>query len=167
MKVKEMTRIALLAALLFIIYSSGSVMLYVELFNFTVLLYGVTLPRRQAVLAVLLVCLLIVFIYGVQLWTMMYVLIFPSYAFIYSWMGRRIKSEYGFAFLGFFLAFLSGTLIDLPFILLSGMAGKALVSHFLFGFQASLGNGMSTFLATLFLFAPLSKVIKRSLDPLH
>ena len=58
MTVKEMTRVALLATLLFIIYSWGSMVLYVELFNFTILLYSVTFPKKQALLSVILFCCL-------------------------------------------------------------------------------------------------------------
>ena len=74
---------------------------------------------------------------------------------------RRLKSEYSLAILGFILAFLCGTLIDLPFIMLSGMTWKALWIRLLLGFQVSLGNGLSTFLATLFLYQPLSTIIQK------
>ncbi len=161
MKVRELARISALASLLFIIYHCGSLVLYVELFNFTVLLYGVSLPKRQAILSVLIACLLIVLVYGAQPWTLMYVLIFPTYAIIYHLIGRRLRSEYVVACLGFLGAFLSGTLIDLPFIFLSGMTGRALGIHLLLGFQTSVGNGVSTFLATIFLLPILSKVMKR------
>lgn len=156
-----MTRVSLLATLLFIIYSCGSMVMYVELFNFTVLLYGVTLPRKQSFFIVLLFCLLLVLVYGIQLWTLMYVLIFPAYALIYYQFGKHLKSEYLLAILGFLLAFLCGTLIDLPFMILSGMTCKVFWIRLLMGFQVSLGNGLSTFLATLFLYQPLARVIKQ------
>ena len=161
MSIKEMTRVSLLATLLFIIYSCGSWMMYVELFNFTILLYGVNLPKKQSFLAVLLFCILLILVYGLQLWTIMYVLVFPTYTWIYHLIGRRLKSEYSLAILGFILAFLCGTLIDLPFIMLSGMTWKALWIRLLLGFQVSLGNGLSTFLATLFLYQPLSTIIQK------
>ena len=142
-----MTRVSLLATLLFIIYSCGSMVMYVELFNFTVLLYSVTLPKKHAFLTVLLFCLLLLMVYGITL--------------IYHLFGKRLKSEYFLAVLGFVLAFLCGTLIDLPFMMLSGMTWKALWIRLLLGFQVSLGNGLSTFLATLFLYPPLSKVIEK------
>ena len=62
-----MTRVSLLATLLFIIYSCGSMVMYVELFNFTVLLYSVTLPKKHAFLTVLLFCLLLLMVYGIVL----------------------------------------------------------------------------------------------------
>ena len=114
-----MTRVSLLATLLFIIYSCGSMVMYVELFNFTVLLYSVTLPKKHAFLTVLLFCLLLLLVYGIQLWTLMYALVFPSYTLIYHLFGKRVKSEYFLAVLGFVLAFLCGTLIDLPFMMMS------------------------------------------------
>lgn len=163
MSVKEMTRVSLLATLLFIIYSCGSLIMYVELFNFTVLLYSVTLPKKQSFLIVLLFCFLLILVYGLQLWTVMYGVVFPIYTVIYHSIGKRLNSEYGLAILGFILAFLCGTLIDLPFMVMSGMTWKALWIRLLLGFQVSLGNGLSTFLATLFLYNPLSKIIKKSM----
>ena len=161
MTVKEMTRVALLATLLFIIYSWGSMVLYVELFNFVILLYGVTFPKKQALLSVMLFCCLLILIYGIQLWTLMYVIVFPLYVLIYHHMGKRLKSEYSLGILGFILAFLCGSFIDLPFMILSGMTWKVLWIRLLFGFQVSLGNGVSTFLATLFLYRPLSNILKK------
>lgn len=161
MSVKEMTRVSLLATLLFIIYSCGSWMMYVELFNFTILLFSVNLPKKQSFLVVLLFCFLLILVYGLQLWTIMYVLVFPTYTWIYHLIGKKLRSEYSLAVLGFILAFLCGTLIDLPFIIISGMTSKALLIRLLLGFQASLGNGLSTFLATLFLYQPLSTIIQK------
>lgn len=161
MSVKEMTKVALLATLLFMIYSMGSMVMYVELFNFTVLLYGVSLTRRQSFGAVLIFSCLLVLVYGVQIWTLMYVLIFPTYTLVYHQVGKWTHSEYVLASVGFILAFLCGTLIDLPFMLMSGLTSKALIIRLILGFQVSLGNGICTFLATLFLFPSLSKLLTK------
>lgn len=161
MSVKEMTKVALLATLLFMIYSMGSMVMYVELFNFTVLLYGVSLTRRQSFGAVLIFSCLLVLVYGVQIWTLMYVLVFPTYTLVYHQVGKWTHSEYVLASVGFILAFLCGTLIDLPFMLMSGLTSKALILRLILGFQVSLGNGICTFLATLFLFPSLSKLLTK------
>lgn len=161
MSVKAMTRVALLATLLFIIYSAGSMVMYVELFNFTVLLYGVCLSQKQSFGAVFVFCFLLLLVYGVQIWALMYLIIFPIYALIYHQIGKWTQSEYILACCGFILAFLCGTLIDLPFILMSGLTSKALIIRLVLGFQASLGNGICTFLATMFLYQPLSRTIKK------
>ncbi len=161
MSVKEMTKVALLATLLFMIYSMGSMVMYVELFNFTVLLYGVSLTRRQSFGAVLIFSCLLVLVYGVQIWTLMYVLVFPTYTLVYHQVGKWTHSEYVLASVGFILAFLCGTLIDLPFMLMSGLTSKALIIRLILGFQVSLGNGICTFLATLFLFPSLSKLLTK------
>lgn len=161
MSVKEMTKVALLATLLFMIYSMGSMVMYVELFNFTVLLYGVSLTRRQSFGAVLIFSGLLVLVYGVQIWTLMYVLVFPTYTLVYHQVGKWTHSEYVLASVGFILAFLCGTLIDLPFMLMSGLTSKALILRLILGFQVSLGNGICTFLATLFLFPSLSKLLTK------
>lgn len=161
MSVKEMTKVALLATLLFMVYSMGSMVMYVELFNFTVLLYGVSLTRKQSFRAVLIFSCLLVLVYGVQIWTLMYALVFPTYTLVYYQVGKWTHSEYVLASVGFILAFLCGTLIDLPFILMSGLTSKALIIRLILGFQVSLGNGICTFLATLFLFPSLSKLLTK------
>ena len=163
MTIREMSQIAILATLLFIIYSFGSQLPGVELFNFTVLLYGVTLPKKQSFIVVVIFSCLLILMYGIQPWTLMYLIIFPAYTQIYYYVGKLIKSEFKLAMVGGVLAFLCGTLIDLPYILMSGMASKSLIFYLIAGFKVSLGNLLSTFLATLYLYQPLSKHLKRLL----
>lgn len=162
MSVKEMSTTAVLAALLYVVYMLGSFVLYLELVNFTVLLYGVYLSRKQAWLSVTLFCILVVLTKGLGFWSVMYVVVFPQFALIYSFIRNVTKNEYVLGAVGFVLAFLCGTLIDLPSIAISGVSGQALVLRFLMGFQVSLGNAACTIIATLFLLKPLGSVFVRA-----
>ncbi|HAX72360.1 MAG TPA: hypothetical protein DCY20_02420 [Firmicutes bacterium] len=161
MSVKDITKISMLAALIFTIYLSGSMIMYVELFNFTVLLYGVTLPKKTAYLSLIVFCSLLILVYGLQVWTLMYLVVFPQYILIYHLVGSKVKSEYVLASVGFILAFACGTLIDLPFIIMSGLTSKALILRLLLGFQVSFGNGLCTFIATLYLLNPMRRVMMK------
>ncbi len=160
MTVRQMSQIAILATLLFIIYNAGSQLAYVELLNFTILIYGVTLPRKDSFLAVFIFSCLIILMYGIQPWALMYIIVFPLYTQLYYVIGKWVQSEFKLALVGFIFAFLCGTLIDLPYILMSGMTINALKLYVIMGFKVSLGNALCTFLATLYLYQPLSKQLK-------
>ena len=161
MNVRQISQHAILAALLFVIYSLGSQVPYIELLNFMILLYGVTLPRKSSFISVFIFTMLVMLLYGLQTWVIMYVIVFPIYTQLYFGVSRVLKSELGLALVGFALAFICGTLIDLPYILMSGLASKSLVVYLVSGFKVSLGNALCTFLATLYLYEPLAKQLKR------
>lgn len=159
MNSKKVTRVAMLASILYIIQFIGSGLLYIELVNFTILLYGVTLKRDESYLAVTIFCLLVMLTRGFGLWTIMYLVVFPQYALIYAALGKKIKSLYLLALLGFVLAFICGTLIDIPYIIAANLDYKGLIIRLLLGFQVSIVNALVTFVATLFLLNPLKKLL--------
>lgn len=159
MNSKKVTRVAMLASILYIIQFIGSGLLYIELVNFTILLYGVTLKRDESYLAVTIFCLLVILTRGFGLWTIMYLVVFPQYTLIYAALGKKIKSLYLLALLGFVLAFICGTLIDIPYIIAANLDYKGLIIRLLLGFQVSIVNALVTFIATLFLLDPLNKLL--------
>ncbi|HOK63319.1 MAG TPA: hypothetical protein PLE17_05440, partial [Soehngenia sp.] len=63
------------------------------------------------------------------------------------------------ALLGFVLAFICGTLIDMPYIIAANLDYKGLIIRLLLGFQVSIVNALVTFIATLFLLDPLNKLL--------
>lgn len=159
MSAKELTRIAVLASILYCIYFVGSFFMYVELVGFIVLLYGVSLDRKTSYFASLVFACLVVLTRGLALWTLMYIIVFPQYALIYHYLSKVTKSEYAYGVVGFILSFMTGTIIEIPYIFMSGMAGKALITYLILGFQVSLGNAACTLIATIFLVKPLKKLL--------
>jgi len=158
MKTSEITRIAVLATMLYIIHRIGGLILYVEWVNFTIMLYGVYLKRKEAWLSVVVFCFLVMLTEGIAPWSLAYLVVFPQYVFIYSFFKDRVKNEYYIAGLGFILAFMCGTLIDLPFMLSAGLDFKAFIARLLMGFQVSLGNGAVTFISAMYLLKPMKRV---------
>lgn len=163
MKTRELTTTALLSALMYIIYTLGSGLLYFELLNFTILLYGVTFKRKTSFLSTLVFTLLVILTRGFGIWTIMYLIIFPVYALIYSYAGKFIASDYSLAILGFFLALVCGTLIDIPYIYMAGLDYRGLLVRLLLGLQVSIVNAGTTFIATLFLLNPMRNSLVRAL----
>lgn len=162
MKAKDITLIALLASIMYVIYTIGSGFLYFELLNFTVLLYGVTFSKKTSYFSTLVFSLLVILTWGLAPWTVMYLVVFPVYSLIYSSLGNHIRSEYLFAAFGFILAFFCGTIIDLPYIYMAGLDYRGLVIRLLLGFQVSIINAGTTFISTLFLLYPIRKALLKS-----
>lgn len=163
MSAKEITRTAILAAILIVVYYFGSTLMYVSITNFVLLLYGVYVPRKTAYFAVIIWCFVVILMYGFGEWVIMYFVLFPQYILIYNFLYRKCKSEYVLAFVGAFLTFICGTLIDLPFIISTGLGGHALMVRLILGFETDIGPTLCTFLGVLFLLKPL----KRAFRSLH
>ncbi|MGV3026803.1 hypothetical protein ACED96_13885 [Clostridium thermobutyricum] len=160
MSAKDITRIAVLSAILFIVYYLGSTLMYVSITNFVMLLYGVYVKRKNAYITIVVFCFLVMLLYGFGMWVIMYFVLFPQYILIYSALYKRCKSEYVLAFVGAFLTFICGTLIDLPFIISTGLGGHALVVRLVLGFETDLGSTLCTLFGVLFLLKPLKRAFK-------
>ena len=160
MSAKDITRIAVLSAILFIVYYLGSTLMYVSITNFVMLLYGVYVKRKNAYITIVVFCFLVMLLYGFGMWVIMYFVLFPQYILIYSALYKRCKSEYVLAFVGAFLTFICGTLIDLPFIISTGLGGHALVVRIVLGFETDLGSTLCTLFGVLFLLKPLKRAFK-------
>lgn len=160
MSARDITRIAVLSAILFVVYYFGSTLMYISITNFVMLLYGVYVKRKNAYITIVVFCFLVMLLYGFGLWVIMYFVLFPQYILIYSALYKRCKSEYVLAFVGAFLTFICGTLIDMPFIITSGLGGHALFVRLIIGFETDLGSTLCTLFGVLFLLKPLKRAFK-------
>ena len=163
MSAKEITRIAVLAVFLYVVYTLGSSVEYIELVSFIILVYGTTLKTKIAYFAAVIFAIIVMLTRGMGVWTIMYLVIFPQYILIYSGIARLTKNRIVYLVLAAFLSFWLGTLIDLPYILTSGMQGRALIIYILTGFQVCLGNMACTVVAGIFLYDPFSNLIRKTL----
>lgn len=161
MNARRLTQCALLAAILYIVYFMGSFVTYFELVSFVILLYGTTLPKKISWFSIVVFCILVMLTKGIAPWSIMYLLVLPQYALIYNLLSRLTKSEYIYGIVGAVLSFCMGTIIDLPYLLTAGLGAKSLWITLLLGFQVSIGNAICTFVATLFLYKTMSKVLYR------
>lgn len=155
MKTKELTRIAFMAAILVCVFQACAQILYLELITFTIIVYGCAFPKKEAILSCLIFGLCNVLFMGINPWTLMYVIIYPCYAWLVS-STRRITQKHPLllCLLCGFLSFLCGQLLDLPYLLFSG---KITILYILMGLKTSLMQGIISFLVCLFLFEPIIK----------
>ena len=163
MSAKEITRISALAVFLYIVYFLGSSVEYIELVSFVILLYGTTIKTKVAYFSAVVFTIIVMITRGIGLWTIMYLIVFPQYILIYSTVAKFTKNKIIYLILAAFLSFWLGTLIDLPYILTGGLHGKALIIYILMGFQVCLGNMACTVVAGIFLYDPLSSLIRKTL----
>ena len=153
MTVKQLARIALMAAMMQVVFTMFSGILYLEAITLTVAVIAVVFPRKEAVLAALVFTLTNMLIQGVSVWTFAYCLIYPVYALIFSLARNVILKHWGLAVVMVALcSFATGQLLDLPFILFSP---KVTMIYVLLGLKTSFLQGALSALEALFLFDPL------------
>ena len=158
MTTRELTRIALMGTILYVVFHAFSDILYLELITFTILSFSQVFSRRDTVIACVLFASLHMLLHGVMIWNIAYLLIFPAYGFLFASLKRRTIALALTAGIG---SFLIGQLVDLPFILFSSTITAL---YLLMGLKTSLIQGCLTFLATLFLYEPVHRVLLRLKD---
>lgn len=128
--------------------------------TFTILAFSQVFTRRETVLSCLLFAAVHLLLHGIMFWNIAYLIIFPAYGLLFSSCRGFLSRHPGcIPFYGAFFSFLTGQLVDLPFLLLSD---TVTVLYMIMGLKTSLIQGCLTFLTLLFLFEPIEKVLFRS-----
>ncbi len=161
LKTQTLTRVAFAAALLVCVYYAFNQIVYLELVTATLLLYAVNFKTRDAFLISIVFSMVILIMYGPQSFAIMYMVIFPIYTLLSSLLRKVIVNHLIFAALyaGFF-SFILGTLVDLPYLLLSG---KATLIYLISGLQVGIPKAMATVVVIVFAFEPLNNILKQIL----
>lgn len=161
MKTKELTRISFMAAILACVFQLCSNVIYFECITFTIVVFSCTFPQKDVILACVIFALLNMIFLGITPWTLMYLLIYPLYA-----RGLTGKKEYFlqhpftlYCLCGC-LSFLTGQLLDLPYLLFSG---RITLLYMIMGLRTSVIQGIISFLLCMFLFDPLMRQMKKIL----
>ncbi len=150
MTIKKLSLNAILASLLFVVYLTFSQILYLEFLTFSIILISLNVPRKDAILIVVTFVILVWLVYGINLWSLMYLIIYPGFAFLISVSKKIIKkSEYYVAITGFTFALLAGNLIDLPFILFSK---ELTLIYLVLGFKTTLVQAVICFTTILIIY---------------
>ena len=153
MTAKQLARIALMAAMMQVVFTMFSGILYLEAITLTVAVIAVAFDRKESVLAALVFTLTNMLVQGVSIWTFAYCLVYPSYALIFSCLKNVILKHRWLAVVMIGLcSFATGQLLDLPFILFSP---KVTMIYILLGLKTSFLQGALSALEALFLFDPL------------
>ena len=84
MTVKELTRIAVMASILYVVFDVFSNILYLEMITFTIVAFGMHFSRREVVYACMMFAFIQILFHGLMVWNIMYLVIYPSYGFLVS-----------------------------------------------------------------------------------
>ncbi len=157
--VKELCVISIMACIEAVMFTMFSQVLYLEGITLTVLLFACVFQCRTAFLAAVVYGFVNMVFHGITPWTMMYLLIYPVYTLIVCgckrWISHRVAL---WAILCGFLSFLTGQLLQLPFLLVS----KTVTAIYLLtGLKTSLIQGCLSAVLCFLLFQPLRDVLER------
>lgn len=153
MKVHQLTRIAFMAAIMVCVFQLCSNILYLELITFTIVLFACVFPKKTAIASCIVFALLNMMVMGITLWTLLYLMIYPLYAWIIAfWKSFLMKHPLCLCMICGCLSFLCGQLLDLPFLL---FGKQATIVYILMGLKTSLIQGILSFITCLLLFDPL------------
>lgn len=157
MKTKELARIAIIAGIYEVMFTSFSNILYLEMITFTLCLFSMIFSKKIAIYSAFCFGMVNMLVMGITPWTMMYVIIYPVYAWIMN-TGKTIfmKHDLIFAAVVGILSFLGGQLLEIPYLLVS----KSITAlYLLMGVKTSLIQGGISFIAALFLTAPIKPIV--------
>ena len=157
MTTRELTQVALMGTILYVVFHAFSNILYLEMITFTILSFSQVFSRRDTVLSCILFSVIHLLLNGIMIWNIAYLVIFPFYGLVFSCARGFFKDRLLLISItaGVFSC-LIGQLVDLPFLLFSQMAT---LFYVLMGIKTSLIQGCLTFIATLFLFEPIQRVL--------
>lgn len=159
MKTKELCYIAVIAAIESVVFTSFSFILYLECITFTILVFSMTFQTKQAVLGSVVFTIINLSIQGVTPWSIMYCLIYPTYSLCIGLSKNFIgKHLIILSLICGFLSFLSGQLLQLPFMLISE---NVTIIYILLGLKTSLVQGILSAGLCFICYQPVSLVLKR------
>ena len=159
METKALTKIALMACILFVSFTALSGVLYFEVITLVVVLFAMVFEWKEAFLASIVFAILNMFVQGITIFSGMYLLIYPCYTtLVSSTKVHLIKHRMLLILLTAICSFATGMLLDLPFMMFSK---KVTMLYFLLGFKTSLIQGTITGIMTSFIFEPLYQVLLR------
>lgn len=159
MSVKELCVISIMACIEAVIFSSFSNILYLEGITLTILLFAVAFPRRTAFMAAVVFGLVNMIAQGVTLWTMMYLMMYPSYTLLICALKPFFKENVLIwsIFCGI-LSFLTGQILQIPWMLFSK---RLTMLYVLAGLKTSLIQGCVSAVFCFLVFRTLRDVLKR------
>ena len=152
--VREIVLIATLACIQYVAFTSFSFVLYLEVITMTTVLLAMSFKRRDVVLASIIFGIINIILTAPTPWALMYLFIYPTYSLLVSTFKLILSKHFILlcTITGLF-SFLTGQLLQLPFILFSK---NLTILYFIAGFKVSIPQFIMSFLLCLLTYKPLS-----------
>ena len=160
MSTRQLVRIAMMACIETVIFGSFSDILYLECITMTIVLFALVFDKKESFWAAVVFGIMNMLVrQGVNLWSMMYLIIYPLYSLLISALKRHLLNRFKrVAIITGILSFLTGQLLELPFLLFST---KITVFYLLMGLKTSLIQGCVSAVACGILGKSIFKVLIR------
>ena len=159
LSVKELCVISIIACIEAVVFTSFSQVLYLEAITLTILMFAVVFKARIAFMGAVVYGLVNMVINGITPWTMIYFLIYPCYTMLVILMKPLLKNHViGYSILCGLLSFLTGQLLQLPYLLFSS---TVTAFYLLAGMKTSLIQGGLSVVLCFVLFQPLKVVLEK------
>ena len=157
--VKELCVISIIACIEAVVFTSFSQVLYLEAITLTILMFAVVFKKRISLMGAVVYGLVNMVINGITPWTFMYFLIFPCYTALVILMKPVLKDHVlGYSLLCGLLSFMTGQLLQLPYMLVSS---KVTAFYLLAGLKTSLIQGGLSAVLCFVLFQPLRVALEK------
>lgn len=165
MRVRELCYVAVIGAIESVVFSSFSFVLYLECITLTVVLFSMCFQRKQAVLGAVVFGILNMTMQGVTPWSMMYVIVYPLYSLLIGTMKPFLQKHFIILVIVCgCLSFLTGQLLQLPFLLVSS---KVTMIYIIIGMKTSLIQGVIAAITCFICYKPIYAILKRIEGRLH
>ena len=159
LSVKEVCVISIMACIEAVVFTVFSQVLYLEGITLTVMLFAAVFKKRTAFLAAVVYGFVNMVLNGVTPWTFMYLLVYSSYTLIVCALKPVLKNHLiGWCILCGMLSFLTGQLLEIPYLLISK---KVTAIYLLTGLKTSLIQGGLSAVLCFLTFRPLRGVLER------
>lgn len=140
MSTKRLIACSLLAAILYIAFTSFSYIMYLEVITLCIVVIALCYPTKDAVLSSFVFTLVNLFIKGVNPWNMMYVFVYPMYSLFVGMNKKYLLNRKWLQILVCgFLSFLTGQILQLPYLLFSK---NVTIMYLILGLQVSIPQGV-------------------------
>ena len=93
MKTKEIVLIAIIIAIYYVVFSSFSIIPYVELLTLTITLFSMFFNKRIIIFSSIGFCTVNLLVHGIYIWSLGYFLIYPLYSLILHIQREKMKKR--------------------------------------------------------------------------
>jgi len=155
--IQELALLGLMTATLSLGKSVLAFIPNVEIVSFLIIIYTL-LFGFKVLWAVFAFVLLEIFSYGLGLWTVMYLYIWPLLSLL-TLLFRKIKNPFFWSFLSGIYGLAFGGLCSIPYLFIGGP--YMMYTWWLSGLPWDLTHGIANFVICLILFVPITSLLKK------
>lgn len=156
---KKIIRIALFAAVLFLLQIILNYLPNIEVVTFLFIIFSLHFSLDEVIYINIVFTTLEGVVYGFHTWTIMYYIIWSIYCIIVYVLKDKLNHWFKVALLSGFFGFMFGSLHSIPYFIIGGR--KMGTAYIFSGLLFDLVHGVGNFIIATLLFDPINKVFNR------